>query len=53
MKIGKRQQQGRGTTQKTPCPSCNEHYLEPFRNSRMEKKGTFCPNPECEYCKKI
>jgi hypothetical protein len=54
MKIGKRQQQGREGTkkQKTPCPLCNEYYLETFWNSKMQRKGLYCPSETCSYCKK-
>lgn len=52
MKIGKRQQQGRGKKQKTPCPLCGDYYLEPLRNSRGQKVGMYCPNELCTYCKK-
>lgn len=52
MKIGTRQQQGRGRKTKIPCPICNEHYLEPIRNTRGQKVGMYCPNETCSYCKK-
>lgn len=56
MRVGKRQQQGRPGTkkQKIVCPVCGEEYVQPFygNDQGLKKKGVYCPNDECVYCKK-
>ena len=56
MKVGKRQQQGRGGAKpKTLCPECGKEYLETAggKNGNSWKRiGLYCPNPGCDYIKK-
>lgn len=54
MKVGKRQQQGRGKTQKELCWNCSKEYLESSyakKNSTasFKKVGGYCP--ECGFSK--
>lgn len=59
MKVGKRQQQGRtgkgltGKKTKLVCPLCKEEYLQTFYGKPgLKRKGVYCPNDKCDYCKK-
>lgn len=54
MKVGKRQQQGRGDKTKEICPLCHDYYLQPFygNDHGLKPKGVYCPNDSCTYCKK-
>lgn len=53
MKVGERQQQGRGGAKpKIPCPKCKKEYLETAggkKGKSWKKIGYYCPNPECDY----
>lgn len=65
MKVGTRKQQGQtgeGKTGQNPrevCPACQTHYLKTFFSSEVTdskrtfvKKGKFCPNELCTFCRK-
>jgi len=57
MKVGKRQQQGRSenTKKREVCPKCQVEYLGSIYCKKMGKwvkVGKYCPNDECEYCRK-
>lgn len=53
MKVGERQQQGRGGSKpKTPCPKCDKEYLETAggkKGKSWRRIRQYCPNPECDY----
>jgi ssDNA-binding Zn-finger/Zn-ribbon topoisomerase 1 len=53
MKIGERQQQGRGGAKpKTKCPKCGKEYLETAGGKKgkvWKRIGQYCPNPQCDY----
>ena len=65
MKVGERQQQGRtgegrtGINIREICPACKSHYLKSFFSSeitegkrQLVRKGKFCPNGNCTFCRK-
>ena len=61
MKVGLRQQQSRtgegrtGTKTRELCPACKTEYLENFygnKNRKWVKKGKYCPNETCTFCRK-
>ena len=65
MKVGERQQQGRtgegrtGTKTREICPACKSHYLKTFFSSdiiegkkQFVRKGKYCPNENCTFCRK-
>lgn len=53
MKIGERQQQGRGGAKHKPvCPKCEKEYLETAggkKGKSWKRIGLYCPNPACDY----
>jgi hypothetical protein len=65
MKVGDRQQQGRtdgdrkGTNPREKCPACQNYYLRTFFSSeqvegktKWVKRGKYCPNDNCTFCRK-
>ena len=52
MKVGERQQQGRGKTQKIICPKCAKEYLKTawmLENKKFKRVGLCCPSSSCDY----
>lgn len=62
MKVSKKPRQGRVQAGKetpseprTICPLCQKVYLDVFYgrvNGIPRRRGLYCPNDECGYCKK-
>lgn len=57
MKVGERQQQGRGGAKpKTICPKCGKEYLETAggkKGKSWKRIGQYCPNPSWTILSKI